>query len=84
MTTVTIEDEELNRAIAASLQDMRPVPSAPEDVDEVEEKIEIPERIPVSNGLEKPSPPSANPPMPGMKLVTVIKNGWVTKEWRMF
>lgn len=31
----------------------------------------------------KPKEPSKEPPKPGMKLVTVVKNGgWVTQEWR--
>jgi hypothetical protein len=31
---------------------------------------------------DKPPDPSPHPPTKGMKLVNVIKNGWLTQEWR--
>jgi hypothetical protein len=94
MSNMSAEDEALNRAIEASLQDMKqgdsipsapprdptPEPIRPPDEQKTEiliEPFEPPK--PVSN---KPPPPSKNPPRKGMVLKTVIKNGWLTQEWR--
>lgn len=36
----------------------------------------------IDDAFSKPPAPPTQPPMPGMTLHTIIKNGWVTKEWR--
>lgn len=59
---------ELNRAIEASLQDSNGLNKLDEEK---------------SNLFPRPPDPSNDPPVPGMTLCTTIKNGWVTKEWRM-
>ena len=85
--TTTAEDEALNRAIAASLQDInnaRTVFTNPEPV-HIDEEVKVNEpQTHVKNNDGKPGDPPPNPPIPGMKLKTIIKNGWVTKEWRIF
>jgi hypothetical protein len=79
------EDEALNRAIEESLKDI-PKAEPKQQVHHIEEKVSEPaiQERKVDLGDGKPKDPPPNPPMPGMTLKTVIKNGWVTKEWRMF
>ena len=79
------EDEALNRAILASIQDnmdlrkgletKRPDTVAPPVVTPT---VVEPEVVPDP----RPPNPPANPPKPGMTMHTFIKNGWITREWR--
>lgn len=89
------EEESLNRAIEESLkyandnpiQNDNPVPIRiiPIQNDNPVPPVKHTQYVPKqTRSLEKPKEPSATPPMPGMTLKTTIKNGWVTKEWRMF
>ena len=66
-------------------------PTAPQRVVSSELESKSPARPPLINEplckvpprVIPPKPPAPPPmPHPDAKLVTVIKNGWVTKEWR--
>lgn len=66
---------DLDSAIEASLKEYtsRATTTLPENVSPVS-NLTLPEN-------SKPPDPPSQPPRTGMTLKTVIKNGWVTKEW---
>uniref|UniRef100_A0A6C0EKW3 Uncharacterized protein n=1 Tax=viral metagenome TaxID=1070528 RepID=A0A6C0EKW3_9ZZZZ len=75
-------DHDLQKAIAASLAELEksnatappltPPPVAP-----------APAPTPPSEQIiPRPQEPPETAPCPGMRLVSTIKGGWITKEWR--
>ena len=71
------EDEALNQAILASIQDEQGKRRGLESKRSTVTLDHEPEPI-----NKRPPPPSEKPPHSGMVLTTTIKNGWVTQEWR--
>jgi hypothetical protein len=79
------EDAILRQAMAESLETLRNETkkaekivqkckdSTPDYSEQIEEK-----QLPMEQHFSNPS----QPPRSGMKLVTVIRNGWIKQEWR--
>ena len=86
---MSIEDEQLKLAIQASISEafererlVKKKTKEEEKMEKLEKERKDQEDLEKLIRSKKPSPPSATPPESGMKLVTVVKNGWVTQEWR--
>lgn len=79
------EFEQLRKEVKQREEREREEQQKKEEREQQKRKEEIRQRIEKDKeALRKQPPPKprSNPPYKGAKLITTIKNGWLTQEWR--